>query len=114
MMDISDGLSSELIHICKQSACGCRIYEERIPIDYQTAIAAEEFDMSPVTCALNGGEDYELLFTVPLADHEKVEGLEDITMIGYITKQEYGQRLITNDGQEFDLKAQGWQALTEQ
>ena len=114
MMDISDGLSSELIHICKQSACGCRIYEERIPIDYQTAIAAEEFDMSPVTCALNGGEDYELLFTVPLADHENVEGLEDITMIGYITKQEYGQRLITNDGQEFDLKAQGWQALTEQ
>lgn len=113
MMDISDGLSSELMHICKQSECGCRVYEERIPIDYQTAVAAEEFNMNLTTCALNGGEDYELLFTVPLADHNKVEAIEGIKLIGYITKKELGQRLITHDDQEFDLKAQGWEALKE-
>lgn len=111
MMDISDGLSSELMHICRQSGCGCRVYEERIPIDYQTAVTAEEFNMNLSTCALNGGEDYELLFTVPLVDHEKVEKIEDVKLIGYITKVELGQRLITRDGQEFDLKAQGWEAL---
>ena len=72
MMDISDGLSSELLHICTQSKAGCRVYEEHIPIDYQTAVMAEEFNMNLTTCALNGGEDYELLFTVPIADHEKV------------------------------------------
>ena len=71
MMDISDGLSSELLHICTQSKVGCRVYEEHIPIDYQTAVMAEEFNMNLSTCALNGGEDYELLFTVPIADHEK-------------------------------------------
>ena len=111
MMDISDGLSSELLHICKQSNCGCRIYEERIPIDYQTAVTAEEFNMNLTTCALNGGEDYELLFTVPLADHDKIESLEGVKLIGYITKQELGSRLITRDGNEFELKAQGWEAL---
>lgn len=111
MMDISDGLSSEAMHICKQSNTGCRIYEERIPIDYQTAVTAEEFNMNVYTAALNGGEDYELLFTVPLTDHEKVEQLDDIKVIGHITRPELGAKLITRDGNEFDLKAQGWNPM---
>lgn len=113
MMDISDGLSSELMHICKQSATGCRIYEEHIPLDYQTAVMAEELNMNVTTCALNGGEDYELLFTVPLADYDKVSKLKDVRLIGHITKPELGCMLITRDGGEMELKAQGWQALTE-
>lgn len=111
MMDISDGLSSEAMHICKQSHTGCRIYEERIPIDYQTAVTAEEFNMNVYTAALNGGEDYELFFTVPLTDHEKVEQLDDIKVIGHITRPELGAKLITRDGNEFDLKAQGWNPM---
>ena len=114
MMDISDGLSSELMHICKQSNKGCRIYEEHLPIDYQTAAMAEEFNMNLTTCALNGGADYELLFTVPLACHEKIQDISDIRMIGHITKPELGCALITRDGQEFELKAQGWNPLKEQ
>ncbi|MBQ6747386.1 MAG: thiamine-phosphate kinase [Bacteroidaceae bacterium] len=114
MMDISDGLSSELLHICKQSNKGCRIYEEHLPIDYQTASMAEEFNMNLTTCALNGGEDYELLFTVPLACHEKIQDISDIRLIGHITKPELGCALITRDGQEFELKAQGWNPLKEQ
>lgn len=113
MMDISDGLSSELMHICKQSATGCRVYEEHIPLDYQTAVMAEELNMNVTTCALNGGEDYELLFTVPLADYDKVSKLKDVRLIGHITKPELGCILITRDGGEMELKAQGWQALTE-
>lgn len=113
MMDISDGLSSELMHICSQSHTGCRIYEERIPLDYQTAVMAEELNMNVTTCALNGGEDYELLFTVPLDDNEKVSQLDGIRIIGYITKPELGLALITRDGQEFELKAQGWNPLRE-
>lgn len=108
MMDISDGLSSELMHICKQSGVGCRIYEERIPIDYQTAIMAEELNMNVATCALNGGEDYELLFTVPIADHEKVAAMKDVRVIGHIVKDNMGLALITRDGAEIELKAQGW------
>ena len=111
MMDISDGLSSELMHICEQSKCGCRIYEEHLPLDYETASQAEEFNMNVTTCALNGGEDYELLFTVPLEDKEKVEKIEDVHLIGYITKAEDGKVLITRDGSVFDLKAQGWNPL---
>jgi len=111
MMDISDGLSSELMHICKQSNKGCRIYEEHLPIDYQTAAMAEEFNMNLTTCALNGGEDYELLFTVPLACHEKIQDISDVRLIGHITKPELGCALITRDGQEFALKAQGWNPL---
>ncbi len=111
MMDISDGLSSELMHICKQSHTGCRIYEERIPLDYQTAIMAEELNMNVTTCALNGGEDYELLFTLPIADHDKIETIEGIKLIGHITPPELGCALITRDGQEFELKAQGWNPL---
>lgn len=113
MMDISDGLSSELMHICKQSDCGCRIYEDRIPIDYQTAIMAEELNMNLVTAALNGGEDYELLFTVPLTDHEKISAVEGVRMIGYITKKDLGCAMITRDGAELPLKAQGWNSFTE-
>lgn len=111
MMDISDGLSSELLHICTQSKCGCRIYEERIPIDYQTAVMCEEMNMNLTTAAMNGGEDYELLFTVPIADHDKIEQMEDVKLIGHITKQDLGCALITRDGAEFELKAQGWNAL---
>lgn len=110
MMDISDGLSSELLHICKQSHCGCTVYEERIPVDYQTAVMAEEFNMNVFTCALNGGEDYELLFTVPLTDFEKVSKIKDVKVIGHITDSENVKILVTKDGQQFDLKAQGWQS----
>ena len=113
MMDISDGLSSELMHICTQSNTGCRIYEERLPIDYQTAVMAEEFNMNVSTCALNGGEDYELLFTVPLTLHDKVSAIKGVKVIGHITKPELGCGLITRDGQEFELKAQGWNPLKE-
>jgi thiamine-monophosphate kinase len=108
MIDISDGLSSELMHICEQSGCGCRIYEDRLPIDYQTAVMAEELNMNVSTCALNGGEDYELLFTVPISEHEKIERMEGVKLIGHITKKELGCALVTRDGNEFELKAQGW------
>lgn len=113
MMDISDGLSSELIHICKQSGVGCRLYEEHIPIDYQTAVMAEELNMDVSTCALNGGEDYELVFTVPIGDHDKVAEIEGIKLVGNITTPELGYALITRDGNEFELKAQGWNPLKE-
>lgn len=113
MIDISDGLSSELMHICKQSNCGCRIYEKNIPIDYQTAVMAEELNMNVTTCALNGGEDYELLFTVPIGDHEKIQQMDNVKLIGHITRPELGQMLVTRDNQEFELKAQGWNPLSE-
>ena len=111
MMDVSDGLSSELHHICKQSHVGCRIYEKQLPIDYQTAVMAEEMNMNVTTCALNGGEDYELVFTVPIGDHEKIEALDDVHLIGHITEERFGHVLVSRDGQEFDLKAQGWNPL---
>ena len=110
MMDISDGLASELMHICRQSGVGCRIYEERIPIDYQTAVMAEELNLNVITCALGGGEDYELLFTVPIADHEKVAAMKDVRVIGHIVSDSMGLALITRDGVEMELKAQGWTA----
>lgn len=109
MIDISDGLSSEIMHICKESNTGCRLFEKEIPIDYQTAVMAEEMNMNLSTCALNGGEDYELLFTCPIGDYEKVKELDDIRIIGHISKKELGTLLVTRDGQEFPLKAQGWQ-----
>lgn len=112
MMDISDGLSSELLHICKASGVGCRIYEDRIPIDYQTAVMAEEINMNLVTAALNGGEDYELLFTVPLSDFDKVSKIEGVRVIGHITKPELGCAMITRDGEsEIALRAQGFNPL---
>ncbi|MCF0214352.1 MAG: thiamine-phosphate kinase, partial [Muribaculaceae bacterium] len=113
MMDISDGLSSELLHICKQSHTGCRVYEDRIPIDYQTAVMAEELNMNLVTAALNGGEDYELLFTVPLQYHEQMASMKGVSVIGHITKESLGCALITRDGAEIALQAQGWNPLAE-
>ena len=112
MIDVSDGLSSELLHICTNSKVGCRIYEDRIPIDYQTAIMAEELNMNLVTAALNGGEDYELLFTVPLHQNEIVEKIEGIKIIGHITTDNLGCAMITRDGNEIQLKAQGWNHLS--
>lgn len=111
MMDVSDGLSSELLHICKDSGVGCRVYEDRIPIDYQTAVMAEELNMNLVTAAMNGGEDYELLFTVPLTDHEKVEQMKTVKLIGRITKPELGAYMVTRDEAEIEIRAQGWNAF---
>ncbi len=113
MMDISDGLSSELMHICKDGDVGCRVFEERIPIDYQTAVMAEELGMNVVTAALNGGEDYELLFTVPLHFHEKVKDLPGVKVIGHITKPSLGCAMVTRDGGEIALQAQGWNPLKQ-
>ncbi|MDR3267232.1 MAG: thiamine-phosphate kinase [Tannerella sp.] len=111
MIDVSDGLSSELLHISKESNVGTRIFEDRIPIDYQTAVMAEELNMNLVTAALNGGEDYELLFTVPLGLHDKVDAMKGVKIIGHITKPEYGNVLVGRDNGEIELKAQGWQSL---
>ena len=108
MMDVSDGLSSELLHICTQSKVGCRIYEEHIPIDYQTAVMAEEFNMNLTTCALNGGEDYELMFTVPLAMQEQVMQLGVVDIVGHITRESTGAYLVTPDGSDIKLRAQGF------
>jgi len=109
MIDISDGIASELLHLCKASQVGCRLYEERLPIDYQTAVQAEEFNLNVSTVALNGGEDYELLFTVPLAQHELVSQLSGIRVVGHITQPSLGAALITRDGlSEIALRAQGW------
>lgn len=114
MMDVSDGLSSELLHICKDSNVGCRIYEDRIPIDYQTAVMAEELNMNLVTAAMNGGEDYELLFTVPLTDHEKVQKMKTAKLIGRITKPELGAFMNTRDDSEIAIRAQGWNAFVQE
>jgi len=114
MMDISDGLSSELMHICSQSNVGCRIYEDKIPINYQAVVMAEELNMSIVTAALNGGEDYELLFTVALADYDKIVSMEGIAIVGHTTKQEFGLQLVGREGEEIELRAQGWNSLGEE
>lgn len=111
MMDISDGLSSEIKHICAQSKCGCAVYEDKLPIDYQAAALAEEMNLNIVTCALNGGEDYELLFTCDIKDYEKLLPLDDVYIVGHITKPEYGTMLIGRNGEEIELQAQGWQAF---
>ena len=112
MMDVSDGLSSELLHICSQSNVGCCIYEDKLPIDYQAAALAEEMNLNIVTCALNGGEDYELLFTCSLDDYEKLIPIDDLYIIGHITKPEHGCNLIGRNGEEITLKAQGWNAFS--
>lgn len=113
MMDISDGLSSELLHIAKASGVGCNVYADKLPIDYQTAAMAEEMNLDVVTCVLNGGEDYELLFTIDQKDYEKIIGIEDVNIIGYVQKEEYGTNLITREGVEVALKAQGFNAFKE-
>ena len=113
MMDISDGLSSELMHICSQSKVGCRIYEDKIPINYQAVVMAEELNMNIVTAALNGGEDYELLFTASLEDYDKLLTLEGIAIVGHATKPEFGLQLVGREGEEIELRAQGWNSLEE-
>lgn len=113
MIDVSDGLSSDLLHICKQSNVGCHLFEERLPIDYQTAVMAETFNMNVTTVALNGGEDYEILFTVPLSLHDKISSISGIQLVGHITKPENGCYMVTRDGAEIQLKAQGWNPIGE-
>jgi len=107
MIDVSDGLSGDLLHLCEDSQVGCRIYEEHIPIDYLTAVQAEQFNMNLTTFALNGGEDYELLFTLPISAHAQIAEIDGIKPIGHITKKELGSFLVTRDGQEFPIQAQG-------
>lgn len=108
MIDLSDEMVSDVFQICKESGVGCRIFEEKIPIDYETASMAEEFNMNLTTAALHGGEDYELLFTVPVTMHEKINNLKDVKVIGYITDKEDGKMLQTRDGQCFELTSQAW------
>lgn len=112
MIDISDGLSSELLHICTQSQVGCTIFEERLPIDYQTASMAGQFNMNVTTVVLNGGDDYELLFTVPLELYEKIQDISGITLIGHITEASAGANLTARDGSLIPLVAQGWNSLS--
>jgi len=111
MMDISDGLSSEILHICKQSNLGCVLYEEKIPISEETRNAAYKFQLDPTACALSGGEDYELLFTVRQEDFEKLVLNENISVIGYMTDPEEGKKILTKGGNKFDITAQGWNAF---
>lgn len=111
MIDVSDGLASEVLHICKQSNKGCQLYEEKIPIDPMTYAMAREFNLDPTVCALSGGEDYELLFTVKQADYDKIKHDVDISIIGYITEPAAGCKLISKSGQVHELKAQGWNAF---
>lgn len=113
MMDISDGLSSELMHICSQSNVGCRVYEDKIPINYQAVVMAEELNMNIVTAALNGGEDYELLFTASLEDYDKIVAMEGIAVVGHITKPEFGLQLVGREGEEIEMRAQGWNSLSK-
>jgi thiamine-monophosphate kinase len=111
MMDISDGLSSEILHICKQSDLGCILYEEKIPVAEETRNAAFKFELDPTACALSGGEDYELLFTVRQEDYEKLVLNENISVIGYMTGPEEGKKILTKGGNKFDITAQGWNAF---
>jgi thiamine-monophosphate kinase len=111
MIDVSDGLASEILHICRQSDKGCNLYEEKIPLDPMTYETAREFNLDPTICALSGGEDYELLFTVKQADYDKIKFKMDITIIGYITEPSAGCNLITKSGNSHPLKAQGWNAF---
>lgn len=113
MIDVSDGLASEILHINKQSKKGCKLYEEKIPIDPQTTEMAREFGLDPTVCALNGGEDYELLFTIKQADYDRLKHDVDITVIGYITEESAGNYLITKAGNIHELKAQGWNAFKD-
>jgi thiamine-monophosphate kinase len=111
MIDISDGLSSELFHICTQSKVGCKIYEEKLPLDPQVISTCEEFELDSTMVALSGGEDYELLFTVPIADFDKIKDNPNFSIIGHITAENQGLQLVTRANQEIELKAQGWNAM---
>lgn len=112
MMDVSDGLSSEILHICKQSGIGCRLYEDKIPLDPQVISTCEEFNLDSTTIALSGGEDYELLFTIAQADYDKIKGNPNFSVIGYITDKSEGVNLVTRAGQFIPIIAKGWNALT--
>lgn len=114
MMDVSDGVSSDILHICKQSNLGCRIYEEKLPIAEESRKAAFKFGLDPTVCALNGGEDYELLFTLRQEDYEKITLNEEISVIGYMTETAEGTKIITKAGNTFDITAQGWNAFAQQ
>ena len=111
MIDISDGLASEILHICKDSSVGCRIYEEKIPIDISAGAIAEEFGIQPVTAAMNGGEDYELLFTISMSDFEKISQISDISVIGHITEENAGCYLVSSDDVLVEIKAQGFEHM---
>jgi thiamine-monophosphate kinase len=111
MIDLSDGLSSDLIHICRQSGLGCRIFQDRIPMAEETNRAASEMNIEPFIAALNGGEDYELLFTIPLNQHDEVMKIKDISVIGHITGKEAGMMFVSALGGEIELQAQGWNAF---
>ena len=111
MMDISDGLSSEILHLCKQNGTGCILHEEKIPIAEETRMAAFKFELDPTACALSGGEDYELLFTIGQTDYDKLVLNEQISVIGYMTDPEKGKKIITKGGNSFDITAQGWNAF---
>lgn len=108
MIDVSDGLSSEILHICSQSNVGVELYEEKIPIDPQTFDTAREFNLDPTLCALSGGEDYELLFTIDMSDYEKIKHSMEISVIGHITNHEKACLMVAKDGSVHELKAQGW------
>ncbi len=111
MIDVSDGLASELLHLCKQSQVGCELYEDKIPIDIQAYELAREFNLDPTVCALSGGEDYELLFTIPMSDYEKIKDTRQVTVIGHITAKESGVNLIAKSGTSHPITAQGWNAF---
>jgi thiamine-monophosphate kinase len=111
MMDISDGLSSEILHICEQSGVGCILYEEKIPISEESRNAAFKFQIDPTACALSGGEDYELVFTIRQEDYEKVQANSNISIIGYMTEAEKGAQIITKGGSTHAITAQGWNAF---
>ena len=113
MMDISDGLSSEILHICEQSGLGCRLYEEKLPVEEATRNAAFKFEMDPTACALSGGEDYELLFTIPQSEYEKLVLNEQISVIGYMTEASEGAKVITKGGSVYNITAQGWSAFQQ-
>jgi thiamine-monophosphate kinase len=111
MMDISDGLSSELLHICRQSGVGCLIYEDKLPIDEDTRNFAYKLELDPTACALSGGEDYELLFTVPQSDYDKIATNAQISVIGYVTESAEGSHILTKGGNKYPITAQGWKAF---
>ena len=111
MIDISDGLSSEILHICTQSKVGCKIFEDKLPFHPETQKAAEEFNIDPTICAMSGGEDYELLFTINPDDYNKIKGSPYFAVVGHITEAESGCNLLTRDGSSVQITAQGWNAL---
>jgi thiamine-monophosphate kinase len=111
MMDVSDGISSEVLHLCNQSGTGCRVYEDKIPISEDSRKAAYKFGLDPTICALNGGEDYELIFTIRQEDHDKIVLNEEISVIGYMTTLEEACKLISRGGNDYPLTAQGWNAF---